>query len=109
MLSNLETLSLLADQIKTYQQKDAPNKLTNLGLFRDYIEILLEKDERFVKTNANFMARLLHPHTNGGIPLEVYAYTKETNVKLHEHIQAELIEHLIAIMPQFDLKLMKED
>lgn len=107
LLSNLQKIRVLSERIQNL--KNDVNKPTNLGLFREYIETLLEKDERFVKTNANFMARLLHPHSNGGIPLEIYAYTKETNIKLHEHVQAELLEHLIAIMPQFALKLMKED
>ena len=55
------------------------------------------------------MARLIQPHpTGGGILLEIYAYTKETNIKPHEHLQAELVEHLIAMMPQFNLKLLQE-
>ena len=57
---------------------------------------------------AVFMARVIQPSYVGGIPLEIYTYTKETKLKQHEHVQADLIEHLIAMMPQFELKLMQQ-
>ncbi|MFN7663011.1 MAG: mechanosensitive ion channel family protein [Alphaproteobacteria bacterium] len=105
---NLKKIPVMDFYLK--QNKETTSlPLTNLGLFRIYIEALLEQDNRFLKTDVNFMARILKPQSNGGLPVEVYAYTKETALKPHEHIQAELVEHLIAILPQFELKVLQED
>lgn len=105
---NLKKIPVMDFYLK--QNKETTSlPLTNLGLFRIYIEALLEQDNRFLKNDVNFMARILKPQSNGGLPVEVYAYTKETSLKPHEHIQAELVEHLIAILPQFELKVLQED
>lgn len=108
LLSKLSKIPSLTTYIAPYQEKGSQARITNLGLLRYYIENFIEEDDRFKKKNCVFMARIIQPSYVGGVPLEIYTYTKETNVKNHEHIQADLIEHVIAIMPQFDLKLLQE-
>jgi miniconductance mechanosensitive channel len=107
LLNSLKEIALLTSYIHKERHHTLSSRVTNLGLFRQYIEEVLERDSRLIK-NEN-MARILQPHFTGGVPLEITAYTHETNVKVHERIQAELVEHFIAIMSQFDLKLLQED
>lgn len=106
MVARLGKLPLLSGSPSLQKAQEMP--LTNLSFFREYIEAFIEQDERFLKKET-FLARLIQPHYVGGIPLEISAYTRETSLKPHEHIQADLIEHLIAMMPQFELDLFQED
>ena len=76
---------------------------TNLGVFRAYITA-------YIRTNANInqnmtrMVRQLQP-TEFGIPLEVYAFSKEKDWTRYEEIQSDLFDHIIAAAPLFDLKI----
>ena len=110
LLSKLGKLSLLSEYISENQKTLLGQPVTNLFLFRYYAEAFMQKDPRFItkEKTAVFMARVIQPSYVGGIPLEIYTYTKETKLKQHEHVQADLIEHLIAMMPQFELKLMQQ-
>ena len=106
-LDQLQKIPLLAEHIKKNKTDLLKSQMTNLGIFRHYAETLLEADDRFSKEGVMFMVRIIQQHYVGGIPLEIYAYTKNTNWKIHEHIQAEFIETLVASMPRFGLKLLQ--
>jgi len=106
-LGELQKIPLLAEHIKKNKADFLKSQMTNLGIFRHYAETLLEEDNRFSKEGVMFMVRIIQQHYVGGIPLEIYAYTKNTNWKMHEHIQAEFIEALVANMPKFGLKLLQ--
>jgi len=54
-----------------------------------------------------FMVRQMQP-TEHGLPLEVYAYIKEKNAAKFETIQSDIFDHIIAIMPEFDLKMFQK-
>lgn len=105
----LEKVPSLAPHIKKNKTDLVKARVTNLTLFRHFVEDILENDERFSKEDVIFMARILQPSIYGGIPLEIYTYTKDTNWKNHEHTQAELIETVVASMHHFDLKLLQQD
>ena len=77
--------------------------ITNLGLFRKYCVEYLNKHPN-IKSDLIIMARELQP-TAVGIPLELYCFCATTEWKSYEEIQAEIIEHIIAIMPEFGIKL----
>jgi len=81
-------------------------QLTNLGVFRAYIDAFLRQDDRLHKDNMTLLVRQLEPGSQG-IPLEIYVFTKTTNWEIYENIQAEIIEHLIAAAAYFDLGIFQ--
>ena len=52
------------------------------------------------------MVRQLKPGTNG-LPLEIYAFTKSTDWVKYETIQSDIFDHLLAVMPLFNLRLIQ--
>ena len=78
-------------------------RLTNLGTFRAYIEFYL-KQHPGISNSQSLIIRQLQP-TSEGLPIEIYAFTKTTAWKDYENIQSDIFDHLIAIIPEFDLKL----
>lgn len=79
--------------------------LTNLGLFRSYIQTFLEQHPG-INQHLTVMCRQLPPSPNG-IPLEVYAFTKNKEWKAHENISGDLFDHIIASAPYFHLTLFE--
>lgn len=75
---------------------------TNLGYYRDYCEYFLLKMNP-VNDELTFMMRVLDA-TEFGIGIELYCFCREKQWKRFEHVQAEILEHLLAIMPWFHLK-----
>ncbi|UNM06220.1 MAG: mechanosensitive ion channel [Holosporaceae bacterium] len=106
-IQNLKKIPSLSKHLKKSESDLLKAQITNMTLFRQFIENILENDARFSKDGVIFMVRVIQPSPEGGVPLEIYTYTKDTNWKNHEHIQAELIETVIANMGYFDLKLLQ--
>ena len=79
--------------------------LTNIGLFRSYIETYLEQHPSINKS-LTVMCRQLAPTPNG-IPLEVYAFTSDKAWKNHERISADIFDHILASTSFFHLKLFE--
>jgi len=79
---------------------------TNLGIFRAYMEAYL-RNHRKINNKMLLMVRQLHP-TEKGIPLEVYAFTKTKNWVEYESDQADVFDHLISVVPEFDLRIFQE-
>ncbi|WP_392560129.1 mechanosensitive ion channel domain-containing protein [Orbus mooreae] len=77
--------------------------LTNLGVFRIYLETYLKKNNNIHK-DMTIMVRQLAP-TDHGIPIEIYAFTKTTAWLEFENIQADIFDHLFAIIPEFGLRI----
>lgn len=75
---------------------------TNLGLFRSYILDYLRKIPNLNK-DASLMVRTLQP-TENGLPLELYAFYIPPDWKEFEDFQAQLFEHILAMLPEFGLK-----
>lgn len=79
------------------------SKLTNLGAFRYYAEKYL-REHPMIDKDQTIIVR--HRETEGnGLPLQVYAFANNTGITPYENIQSEIFEHLLAIMPEFDLKI----
>ena len=53
------------------------------------------------------LVRQLQP-TPQGLPVEVYCFTSTTAWAEYESIQADIFDHLLAILPEFDLRLFQE-
>jgi miniconductance mechanosensitive channel len=79
--------------------------LTNLGLFRKYINQYLEKHPGINK-EMTIMCRHLQP-TDKGIPIEVYVFTKDKRWINYEYIMADIFDHIIASVGYFDLELFE--
>ena len=78
-------------------------RLTNLGTFRAYVEFYLKQHSGIAQTQS-LMVRQLQP-TSEGLPLEIYAFTNTTVWKDYEAIQSDIFDHLIAIIPEFGLRV----
>jgi len=79
--------------------------LTNIGVFRKYIESYL-KSHSAINKDMMIMARQLAPTTQG-IPLEVYAFSKDKRWENYEYIMSDIFDHLIAAVPYFNLELFE--
>ncbi len=84
--------------------KDTKNarRLTNIGTFRAYIEAYL-KSHPNIAQQMTLMVRQLKP-TETGLPIELYCFTNTTIWVEYESIQADIFDHLLAIMPLFGLR-----
>jgi len=79
--------------------------LTNLGLFRNYIEIYLD-DIAVINSEMTVMCRQLSPSPHG-LPLEIYAFSKNKEWKDYEHIMSDIFDHLLASLNTFQLELFE--
>jgi small-conductance mechanosensitive channel len=79
--------------------------MTNLGMFRRYIERYLRRSPRISQTHTQ-MVRHLEP-TRDGIPLEIYAFTNDARWTVYEQIQSDLFEHFMAMAPKYELMLFQ--
>ena len=77
--------------------------LTNIGVFRKYIETYVEQHSA-VNKDMMIMARQLAPSTQG-IPLEIYAFSSDKRWQNYEYIMSDIFDHIIAAVPYFDLKI----
>ncbi len=80
--------------------------LTNLGTFRAYVYFYLRNHPE-VRENLSLLVRQLDP-TSKGVPLEIYCFTNTTVWNEYERIQSDIFDHLIAIIPQFGLRIYQE-
>ncbi|MDL2265555.1 mechanosensitive ion channel family protein [Parabacteroides sp. OttesenSCG-928-G07] len=76
---------------------------TNLGVFRAYIERYLKAHPNVSKKHT-CMVRQLQP-TEKGIPVELYLFLSEIRWVYYEGIQADIFDHLLAVVPEFDLEV----
>ena len=97
--SELESFNQQLSNQASYNQR----RLTNLGTFRAYVEFYLNQHPGIAQ-NQSLIIRQLQP-TSEGLPLEIYAFTNTTVWKDYEAIQSDIFDHLIAIIPEFGLKV----
>lgn len=95
----IEEFNLQLSNQAVYNQR----RLTNLGTFRAYVEFYL-KQHPGIAQNQTIMVRQLQP-TSEGLPLEIYSFANTTVWKDYEAIQADIFDHLIAILPEFGLRI----
>jgi miniconductance mechanosensitive channel len=79
--------------------------LTNLGLYRVYIEEFLDKNPS-INSEMTLMCRQLTP-TSQGVPLEIYAFSKDQDWKKYEDIMSDIFDHLLASLKTFHLELFE--
>ncbi|WP_196889016.1 mechanosensitive ion channel family protein [Aureivirga sp. CE67] len=99
-------------EIKLFNQENQVDKktssingrqMTNIGVFRAYLEAYLNRNPNIQK-GMTCMVRQLPP-TEKGIPIEVYAFSKDKNWVNYEGIIADVFDHIFAVVPEFDLEI----
>ena len=106
-------LSKRQADITNYNSKHKVNKallingrnLTNIGVLRKYIETYTENHSAINK-DMMIMTRQLAPTTQG-IPIEIYAFSKDKQWKNYEYIMADIFDHVIAAVPYFGLEIFE--
>lgn len=78
--------------------------LTNIGTFRAYMELYLKDNPKLHHEGFTLMVRQLAP-TDKGVPIEVYCFANDTNWVHYEAIQADIFDHMLAVINEFDLKV----
>lgn len=77
-------------------------QLTNLGLFRNYLVRYLQAHP-MINQDLTVMVRHLQP-TPQGLPVEIYAFASDNCWFRYEEIQADIFDHVHAVLPLFDLR-----
>ena len=77
-------------------------RLTNIGTLRAYMQAYLANHSKINK-DMTLMVRQLPP-TELGVPLEIYCFSADKNWINYEGIQADIFDHLLAILPAFHLR-----
>lgn len=88
---------------KGWIEKDENNQIVNLQVFRDYLQNYLKAHPRTHK-ELMIMVRQMQP-TSEGLPLEVYCFSNTSDWKQYEEIQGEIFDHLLAMIPEFGLRV----
>ncbi len=104
-------LNLRNEKIAKYNQENNIDKsllvngrnLTNIGVFRKYMESYLSNHSALNK-NMTMMTRQLAP-TPQGIPIEVYVFSSDKRWKNYEYIMSDIFDHLLAAVTYFDLEV----
>ncbi|QSR20294.1 mechanosensitive ion channel protein MscS [Novosphingobium sp. KA1] len=98
-------------QVRNWNERNAPSeildarRLTNIGTYRAYVLAYL-KARPDIAEDKTLLVRQLAPGEHG-LPLEIYAFAATTAWAHYEDIQADIFDHLIAIMPEFGLRVFQ--
>ena len=121
MLDRFERIDLIRDYVSERRQDvDRHNeerrvdiselvngrRLTNVGTFRAYVAAYL-RNRPDIHNDMTFLVRQLAP-TPQGLPLEIYVFTTTTVWAEYEAIQADVFDHLLAVVPRFGLRVFQE-
>ncbi|MCF8882690.1 mechanosensitive ion channel family protein [Erythrobacter sp. SN021] len=82
-------------------------RITNIGTLRAYVIAYLKSHPRIAGGGFTLMVRQLPPGPQG-LPLEIYCFTDTVDWGEYESIQADIFDHLIAILPEFELRIFQE-
>ena len=80
-------------------------RMTNIGTFRAYLVSYL-KDHPKINKNLTFLVRQLDPGPNG-LPIEIYVFSSDQVWANYEAIQADIFDHILAVIPEFELKVFQ--
>ena len=120
LLKKLRKIQLITDyidrksrELQEYNQKYNVDdsvlvngrRMTNIGVFRAYVEAYLLHNDRLNHRLITLVRQL--PPGPTGIPIEIYVFTNDTAWKTYEQIQADIFDHLLAVVPEFDLRVFQ--
>ena len=120
MLARFSKIQYIADYMKAKREEIANwnaargvepasladgRHLTNVGTFRAYVVAYL-RHHPMVHQDMTFLVRQLAP-TEHGLPIEVYVFSRDQVWSRYEAIQADIFDHLLAVVPEFDLRVFQ--
>ena len=94
-----------AELAEASQEPANTRRVTNIGTFRAYVEHYL-RQHAGINQDMTQLVRQLSP-TPDGLPLELYCFTNTTAWSRYEAIQSDLFDHLLAILPEFGLRVFQ--
>ncbi|NQU63581.1 MAG: mechanosensitive ion channel [SAR324 cluster bacterium] len=118
MIERFEHIQYIADYIRTKKAELADynksmdeaspinrRRLTNIGTLRAYL-IQFLKHHPLINQRMTFLVRQLKP-TEIGLPLEIYVFCSDKEWANYEAIQADIFDHILAVVPEFDLRIFQ--
>jgi len=78
-------------------------RMTNIGTFRAYVVAYL-RHHPMINMDMTFLVRQLQP-SQYGLPIEVYVFSKDKAWANYEGIQSDIFDHILAVVPEFDLQV----
>jgi miniconductance mechanosensitive channel len=81
-------------------------RITNIGTLRAYVIAYLKSHPRIAGAGFTLMVRQLPPGPQG-LPLEIYCVTDTVEWPQYEAIQADIFDHMLAILPEFGLRIFQ--
>jgi miniconductance mechanosensitive channel len=78
-------------------------RMTNVGTFRAYVVAYL-RNHPMINMDMTFLVRQL-PSTQYGLPIEIYVFSKDKVWANYEAIQSDIFDHILAVLPEFDLRV----
>ena len=120
MIKKFKKIQILRDFIeKKEKELDAHNKkhkidnsvlvngrrMTNVGVFRAYITSYLYNHPK-INNEMTSMVRQLQP-TDKGLPLQIYVFSNDKRWVEYEKIQSDIFDHILAVAPEFDLRVFQ--
>lgn len=86
-------------------QAKPETQVVNLYVFRNYLQNYLKEHPRTHK-ELMIMVRQMQP-TSEGLPLEIYCFSNTTVWPEYEQIQGEIFDHILAVIPEFGLRIFQ--
>lgn len=80
-------------------------RFTNIGTFRAYVEGYLRANPD-LRQDLTLLVRQLDPGAEG-LPLEIYCFSADTRWAVYEQLQSDIFDHLLAILPEFGLRVFQ--
>ncbi|MBM6881956.1 mechanosensitive ion channel family protein [Bacteroides caecigallinarum] len=87
------------------KKTDTSEKIVNLAVFRSYLLNYLNNNPK-VNKDLMIMVRQLQPASEG-MPLEIYCFSDTPDWIPYETLQSEIFEHVMAMAPEFNLRLFQ--
>ncbi|MFO8235430.1 MAG: mechanosensitive ion channel [Bacteroidales bacterium] len=123
MLERFKKFRLIQDYINEKQKEiDESNKnsgitdedtvsrrrLTNIGIFRKYIEEYLARHPKLHPNKPPYITLVRHLQpTEKGLPIQIYVFSKEYSWSQYEKVQADIFDHIFAVVPEFNLSVFQ--
>jgi miniconductance mechanosensitive channel len=116
MLDRFEKYELIADYVRSRRKETADynrehntdtselvngRNLTNIGTFRAYMAAYLRNHPK-IHQDMTFLIRHLQPGELG-LPIEIYVFSNDQEWANYEAIQADIFDHILAVIPTFEL------
>ena len=113
-VKRIAQLPMIKDYIKQKRELDPTfpdweiqmgTQPTNLAVFKAYVEAFLWTNPN-THNHMTLIVRFLQS-TERGLPLEYIVFSKEQQADIFESIQAEIVDHILAVISEFDLKVFQ--